>query len=56
MFTHAYSFESQSDITIMTEAQLADLIAERRARGMSEENLAHLEAWHSARLAGRANG
>ena len=40
----------------MTEAQLADLIAERRARGMVEENLAHLEAWHSARLIERANG
>ena len=40
MFTQAYSFENNSDITIMTEAQLLDLIAERRARGTSEENLA----------------
>lgn len=51
MFTQAYSFAANSDITIKTEAQLADLIAERRARGMSEENLALLEAWHRTRLA-----
>jgi hypothetical protein len=37
-------------VTIMTEAQLIDLIQERRARGMNEEVLADFEAWHRARL------
>lgn len=32
MFTKAYSFSAHSAVTIMTEAQLADLIAERRER------------------------
>ena len=50
MFTHAYSFEAGSDITIMTEAQLLDLVEERRRRGMSADRLAEFEAWHRAVL------
>lgn len=37
-------------VTIMTEAQLVDLIEERRARGVNEEVLADFETWHRARL------
>ncbi len=50
MISQAYSFEAESMITIMTEAQLIDLIEERRARGMSAEQLAEFEAWHQAAL------
>jgi len=48
--SQAYSFQAQSMVTIMTEAQLIDLIEERRARGMSEERLAEFAAWHRAAL------
>ncbi len=50
MMSQAYSFEAKSMVTIMTEAQLIDLIEERRARGMSEEQLADFENWHRAAL------
>ena len=50
MFTQAYSFKAGSTVTIMTEAQLTDLIAERRARGMSEEQIQEFADWHRARL------
>ena len=53
MFTQAYSFEAGSDITIMTEAQLEDLIEERRKRGMSPELLEQFRIWHLARLQNR---
>ena len=46
MFSRAYSFVAKSDVTILTEVQLADLIADRRARGMCEQNLAQLEERH----------
>lgn len=51
MMSQAYSFKAGSMITIMTEAQLLDLIDERRARGMSEEMLTVFEAAHRAALA-----
>ena len=50
MMTQAYSFHAQSDVTLMTEAQLHDLLAERRARGTSEDVLMQFEAWHHAAL------
>ena len=50
MFTKSYSFEAGSEITLMTEAQLEDLIEERRKRGTSPELLAQFKAWHRARL------
>lgn len=50
MMSKAYSFTAQSMVTIMTEAQLIDLIEERRARGMSDDQLAAFEAWHRANL------
>jgi hypothetical protein len=46
----AYSFTAQSNITVLTHAQLDGLIQERRDRGMSEERLAEFEAWHRAAL------
>jgi len=46
----AYSFTAQSNITVLTQAQLDGLIGERRERGMSEERLAEFEAWHRAAL------
>ena len=48
--SQAYSFSANSMITIMTEAQLNDLIEERRARGMNSATLADFEAWHRAVL------
>lgn len=53
MMSQAYSFSANSMITIMTEAQLTDLVEERRTRGMSENRLAEFEAWHRAALAKR---
>jgi len=50
MFTNAYSFTAGSDITVMTEAQLLDLLQERAARGMSDDNLLMFETWHRSRL------
>lgn len=50
MMSQAYSFTAKSMVTIMTEAQLSDLIEERRARGMSKERLEEFEAWHRAAL------
>lgn len=50
MFTQAYSFEARSDITIMTEAQLDDLVDERRNRGASPELLELFRNWHLTRL------
>jgi hypothetical protein len=51
MMSQAYSFSASSMITIMTEAQLIDLIEERRARGVNPKTLADFEAWHRAALA-----
>lgn len=48
--TKAYSFSAQSSITVLTHAQLDDLLQERRERGMSEEMLADFETWHRAKL------
>jgi hypothetical protein len=50
MTTKAYSFAAQSNITILTQAQLTELVDERRARGCSEAELSHFEHWHQARL------
>ena len=50
MMSQAYSFSANSMITIMTEAQLVELIEERRARGMNHKLLAEFEAWHRAAL------
>lgn len=50
MFTQAYSFEAGSDITIMTEAQLEDLVEERRKRGMNSDLLEQFKNWHLAHL------
>ena len=46
----AYSFTAQSNVTVLTHAQLDGLIQERRERGMSEKVLAEFEAWHRAAL------
>jgi hypothetical protein len=46
----AYSFTAQSNITVLTHAQLDELIQERRDRGMSEEVLVEFETWHRAVL------
>ena len=45
-----YSFANKSNITVLTHAQLDELIHERRERGMSEDLLAEFEAWHRAAL------
>lgn len=50
MSQKAYSFTAQSNITVLTHAQLDGLIRERREGGMSEERLAEFEAWHRAAL------
>jgi len=52
MMSQAYSFSAGSMITIMTEAQLIDLIEERRGRGMNPKTLADFEAWHRMALRG----
>jgi len=46
----AYSFTAQSNVTVLTHAQLDELIQERRERGMSEKVLAEFETWHRAVL------
>lgn len=48
--TKAYSFTAQSSITVLTHAQLDDLIEERRERGMDAETLADFETWHRSVL------
>ncbi|MGB1207579.1 MAG: hypothetical protein ACPG7W_00105 [Paracoccaceae bacterium] len=53
MTPQAYSFHAQSGVTILTEAQLLDLIAERRARGTPEDTLHMLAQWHRAALQDR---
>ena len=50
MMSQAFSFAANSMVTIMTEAQLLDLIEERRQRGMSKEALADFEVWHRRAL------
>ena len=50
MMTQAYSFHAQSDVTLMTEAQLHDLLAERRARGTPDVRLREMEQWHRRAL------
>jgi len=46
----AYCFTAQSNVTMLTHAQLDGLIQERRERGMSAKVLAEFEAWHRAKL------
>ena len=42
-----YSFTAKSSITVLTHAQLDDLIEER---GMEAETLAVFETWHREKL------
>ena len=50
MTSKAYSFEAQSTVTILTIAQLDDLVAERRNRGCSPKELEQFRNWHLAQL------
>lgn len=46
----AFSFTLMEEVEIVSPTQLQELIAERRARGMSPEQLRDFERWHSAAL------
>ncbi len=50
MTSKAYSFTAKSTITILTEAQLDDLVSERCKRGCSDEELEKFRNWHLAKL------
>jgi len=50
MTTKIYSFRAASTVTVLTAAQLQELVEERRDRGMNPERLAEFQAWHLAQL------
>ena len=49
----AFSFTLMEEVEIVSPTQLQELVAERRARGMSQKQLEDFERWHSVALIGR---